>query len=58
MSIISIMTGFLSYLACKAFCRPAGFRGIRRDWPECCRDSDARRAAIESMREECRRTGF
>jgi hypothetical protein len=33
------------------------FFAIRRDWPECCRDSDARARAVEAMRDECWRTG-
>lgn len=58
MSILKIMTGSLASLVCKALCVTEGLFSLRRDLPDCCRDNDARRAAIESMREECWRAGL
>jgi hypothetical protein len=58
MAMLRIVSGVLATLVCKAMCIRGGLFPLRKDWRECCQDNDARRRAIESMRDECWRAGL
>lgn len=53
-----IMSGFLASLAGRFLGSAGSLFPFRKDWTECCRDNDARRKAIESMRDECWSAGL
>jgi hypothetical protein len=58
MSILRAVIAMLRSTFSILFFTPGSLFALRQDWPECCRDSDETRRAIESMRSECWRNGI
>jgi hypothetical protein len=57
MSMITKTLALLKSVLHAALTATGGLFALRHDWPECCRDSDHTRRAVEAMRDECWRTG-
>jgi hypothetical protein len=57
MLMLSKLLAAIKSMFCSALCVASSLFPMRHDWSECCRNSEETRRAIESMRDECWRTG-